>query len=159
MESGWQIWKYNLGSQRMFLVKKICVEENNCFKNPPFNFRHAHDVCYGRFANNIHPARKGTLTYKDVQFKTMWKEKCLRELGYEVKTVYECEIRAKLAFDPNMRIFFNDSNRWKFLRDPIKSSRDGYYGGRTEASVLHCVLNPKLVSEGYSIQDMDINSL
>ena len=89
----------------------------------------------------------------------MWKEKCLRELGYEVKTVYECEIKRMLEADPKMRIYFNDENRWKFLKTPIQSSRDGYYGGRTEASVLHCRLDDELISEGYSIQDMDINSL
>jgi hypothetical protein len=89
----------------------------------------------------------------------MWKEKCLREFGYEVKVVYECEISRMLKSNPEMHLFFNDTNRWKFLREPIKSPKDGYYGGRTEASVLHCRLSQELISEGYSIQDMDINSL
>jgi hypothetical protein len=64
-----------------------------------------------------------------------------------------------LDANPRMQLYFNDRNRWKFLRDPIKSSRDGYYGGRTEASVLYCRLDDDLISEGYAIQDMDINSL
>jgi hypothetical protein len=123
------------------------------------DFRHAHAACYSRFANYVHPARKGTLSYKDVQFKTMWKEKCLRELGYNVKTVYECEIKQMLNANPRMQLFFNDKNRWKYLREPIKSSRDGYFGGRTEASVLYCHLDNDLISTGYSIEDMDINSL
>ena len=69
---------------------------------------------------------------------TLVKERRLRELGFQVHTMWSCEFEQRLSADL----------RWKYwasqieLQDPL-DIRDCYYGGRTNAIVLDKVANAK----------------
>ena len=66
--------------------------------------------------------------------KTVEKVETIKNLGYVVKEFWECEVNRMLEQDPEMKLFFDSVE----IQDPI-DPRDGFYGGRTNATKLyHC---------------------
>ena len=78
--------------------------------------------------------------YKD----TLLKEKRLKSMGYNVITIWSHSFADMVKSDENLAAFINSLG----LRDPI-NIRDAYYGGRTNAIVLHYIF--KKGEKGYYI--------
>lgn len=69
----------------------------------------------------------------------------LRELGYDVEVVHECEIREQLKTCTSMKEFFDNCefavskilpNHELFEQEPL-DVKDAFFGGRTEVFVLY----------------------
>jgi hypothetical protein len=72
-----------------------------------------------------HPYYSG-ITYGDLHARQLNKEKLIRRGGYELISVWTCEIEAELKTNKRMRDFF-DPVHWQGLKQPIKHSREAYY--------------------------------
>ena len=85
----------------------------------------------------------------NVSAPTIWKQdqkkkKTLKQLGYEVEVIHECDIRRELAESEEMREFFETcsipvqkrKNLSVFSQEPLDVS-DAFFGGRTESFVLY----------------------
>jgi G:T-mismatch repair DNA endonuclease (very short patch repair protein) len=68
----------------------------------------------------------------------------------DIYVKWECEIRAELKINPEMRQFFNES----YDTGPIHPRHDCFFGGRTE-----CFKLLYRVQDGYKISYKDFNSL
>ena len=64
--------------------------------------------------------------------ETLLKEKRLREMGYNVITKWSCEFLTDLIRSEDLKKFVKSLN----IQEPI-NLRDCYFGGRTNALVLH----------------------
>lgn len=89
---------------------------------------HGHPKCYKD--GTILPTKRTAL--KEFE-RTMDREKEIRDMGYSVEGVWECEVREMLKKDPEMRHFFENV----LLGTPI-NPRDAYFGGRCAPHKLYC---------------------
>ena len=65
--------------------------------------------------------------YKD----TVSKVKYLKDCGFEVVQMWECELREEMEKDEEMKRYFEEYE----IVDPLQP-RDAFYGGRTNAAKL-----------------------
>ena len=78
--------------------------------------------------------------------KTLDKEDTLKRHGYNVVTMWECDLNQMLATDPEMKKFFDTHE----IATPI-DPRDAFYGGRTGPTTLY-----KKIEEGERIDYVDV---
>jgi len=79
------------------------------------------------------------------------KEQHLRELGFQVRSIWECEFRQMEASDPKCRAFF--AQRGNIYQAPL-NTREAFFGGRTNAFSLY-----HSVQDGEKIEYVDFTSL
>ena len=70
-------------------------------------------------------------TMHDLHQATMEKISYLKDHGFNVVKVWECEMNRKLEQDEDMKSYFNNYN----LVDPLEHG-DDFFGGRTNAAKL-----------------------
>jgi hypothetical protein len=80
----------------------------------------------------------------------------IRDAGYKVNSVWTCDIERELSKNEKMFEYFQNPNIWSGLKDSIRTSREAYYGGRTECSLLNCELTDQEIQAGFYIKWMDI---
>ena len=68
---------------------------------------------------------------QDLREDTMKKAHYLKNKGYRVVEMWECELDKKLEEDEEMKLYFDE---YKIV-DPL-NPRDAFYGGRTNAAKL-----------------------
>lgn len=74
----------------------------------------------------------GQLTMAEAYQRTLDRKRYLESVGYSVSEEWECGLRLKLKTDPKMADFFKNAK----IVDPM-DPRESFYGGRTNATVLH----------------------
>ena len=94
--------------------------------------------CY-RNRETVNPINQKTMDqlYKDTGRKTKYLEAC----GFEVKQMWECELREVMEKDEGMKRHFEEHE----IVEPLQP-RDAFYGGRTNAAKLfhECQGNQKI---------------
>ena len=94
--------------------------------------------CY-KNRETVNPINQKTMgqLYED----TGGKIKYLKDYGFEVKQMWECELREKMEKDEEMKRYFEEYE----IVDPLQP-RDAFYGGRTNAAKLfhECQGNEKI---------------
>ena len=70
-------------------------------------------------------------TMHDLHQATVQKTLYLKEQGFNVVEVWECDIKRELEQDEGMRRYFDNYD----LTDPLEP-RDAFFGGRTNAAKL-----------------------
>lgn len=65
-------------------------------------------------------------TFEERYHKTLDKEKFLIDKGFNVETMWECDLRRMFSTDKKMTTFFKTTK----IVGPL-NPRDGFYGGRT----------------------------
>ena len=70
-------------------------------------------------------------TMHDLHQTTVQKTLYLKEQGFNVVEVWECDIKRELEQDEEMRRYFDNYD----LTDPLEP-RDAFFGGRTNAAKL-----------------------
>ena len=103
-------------------VENVVYEFNGCRWHgcPHYSDRKAKDPRTG-------------FTMDDLHTQTKLREKKLREAGYRVKSVYECQFDKMVKDDPNLGYFVDN----EFDVPPRMAIRDAFYGGRTSGFKLH----------------------
>ena len=71
-------------------------------------------------------------TMHDLHQTTVEKAKYLKDQGYRVVEVWECDIQRELEQNEDMRRYFDTYD----LVDPLEP-RDAFFGGRTNAAKLY----------------------
>ncbi|EFP00492.1 hypothetical protein CRE_21759 [Caenorhabditis remanei] len=66
-------------------------------------------------------------TFRDLFEATKDREKNITQKGHTVKAIWECELRAQIAKNPEMKTFFEDCRHTHNLRP-----RESMFGGRTQ---------------------------
>jgi len=117
-----------------------------CFRCHKFRFHLAHPFCSG-------------LRYRDVYAKTLIRLKNIENSGFRVIRIWECQFNKLLKSNPILKKFKTDETNYLHLEYPIKSIREGYYGGRVNPCGLWCKLSPEDIKMGYKIYYYDINNL
>ena len=87
--------------------------------------------------------------YKSMNEKlqdTYEKEEELKRAGFDVVTMWECDLKQMLASDQEMKEFFDNCA----IPTPL-NPRDAFYGGRTGPTTLH-----RKAEEGERIDHVDI---
>lgn len=107
---------------------------------------------------NAHHPLKPHLTNGDVFDNSMVKISELRNNGYDVNVVWECEIKEKLKENIAMKKWFENRDKWKDLIEPI-GARDALHGGRVEAFILLLELTEEMIRDGWRIFYLDVVSL
>ena len=111
--------------------------------------------CYWHGCPTCFPVRDkqhyklGEQTSRDLYEETLKKEGILREQGYTVHVMWECEWRNMKKQDPELQTLVNS-----FGVVPRLQPRDAFFGGRTNAVKLHHV-----AQEGEKIHYYDFTSL
>ena len=84
--------------------------------------------CY-KNRETVNPINQKTMghLYKD----TVSKVKYLKDCGFEVVQMWECELREEMEKDEEMKRYFEEYE----IVDPLQP-RDAFYGGRTNAAKL-----------------------
>ena len=77
--------------------------------------------------------------------RTQYRLNYLRQQGYNVVEMWECQLKRQLKSDPIMAEFFEQEN----IQEPL-NPRDAFYGGSTNAIKLYHKTN-----EGHSKEDPD----
>ena len=77
-------------------------------------------------------------TMEEKYQSTLDKEDYLKKAGFEVRTMWECELKKERVINPELNDFINAIK----LADPL-NPRDPFYGGRTEPISLYCKSTPK----------------
>ena len=95
--------------------------------------------------HSIMPDRTPNEVYRATQEKT----RRLREAGYVVEEIWECEWTAMVQNDPSVKAFVSGLER----ADPL-DPREAFFGGRTGAVSLYHQVGP-----GEQIHYMDVTSL
>jgi len=106
--------------------------------------------CITHFPNRMqqHPYHEGK-TMGEVREATATKIQQLRDLGYHVKEIWECEWAALKKIDPSVTTFVQDLK----IDTPLNPC-DAFFGGRTNAITLHYKAEPH-----QQIRYVDITSL
>ena len=76
------------------------------------------------------------LRYVDVYTKQKLKELKLRKAGYVVTSIWEHEIMEELEKNKEMRDFFNNEKLWTFLKHPLRTAREAYYGNHRDHTII-----------------------
>ena len=105
--------------------------------------------CPSCFPLDRNMSMRGGKTLNQVYNETLLKEKRLQEMGYNVMTKWSCHFKKEVRQDKELEDFVLSLD----IQDPIRI-RDSYYGGRTDAIVLH-----KLFPEGEKGHYVDFTSL
>ena len=114
--------KYKLDGYFEYDGQKYACEYNGC------NW-HGCPECFPSDRENT---MKGSKSLAQRYRNTLVKEKRLREIGYEVITKWSCTFQTDLIQNKDMRDFVKSLK----TKEPI-NLRDCYFGGRTNALVLH----------------------
>lgn len=105
-----------------------CLENRNFTKHPRTNF-----------------------TLKEMHEQTLAREKDIKEAGYIVKSIYECQFDKMIKENEGIRKFVNE------LDIPQRMKiREAFYGGRTSVFKLHCEADTEA---GEEIHYLDFCSL
>ena len=92
------------------------------------DYWHGSVMCYPQSAReNIHDVKDKWRWMKERRIATFYREKKLKELGYQLITIWEHEFRKLIASDPSVAAFVKNLD----LSNPL-NPRDAFYGGRTE---------------------------
>ncbi|PIC30221.1 hypothetical protein B9Z55_021539 [Caenorhabditis nigoni] len=92
--------------------------------------------------------RNKTYTMGELHDRTMKKDSQIREAGYNLHAIWECEIREKMRKCEEMRNFFKRCRQTHTLRP-----REAMYGGRTQQFATMVAAN-----EDYSVEYFDFCS-
>jgi G:T-mismatch repair DNA endonuclease (very short patch repair protein) len=103
-------------------------------------FWHGHP-CYKTGGIEIHPKKGGKM--KDIYADTLEKDKYLRHLGYEVRSMWECQWEEKVNCTPEikawLRVFFSamypSTKKVGDLETAVESIRDGSFFGFVECDI------------------------
>lgn len=131
--------KYKLDGYFEYNGEKYACEYHGC------NWHGCPD-CFPRDREAI---LKGNKSLAQRHRETMLKEKRLREMGYNVITKWSCDFETEIIQCQEKRDFIKSLN----IEDPI-TLRECYFGGRTNALVLH-----KVMEEGERGYYVDFTSL
>ena len=93
--------------------------------------------CYAR--DTVNPVKGKTM--HDLHQDTVKKATYLKEHGFNLMEVWECQIKRELERDEEMKEYFNQYE----MTDPLEP-RHALYGGRTNAARLyhHCEGDEKI---------------
>ena len=83
--------------------------------------------CYAR--DTINPINEKTM--EELHENTLEKIKYLKEQGFNVIEMWECELRKEMERNEDMKKYFEEYE----LVDPLQP-RDAFFGGRTNAAKL-----------------------
>lgn len=84
--------------------------------------------CYARDTVNAVSHKTMHELHQDTVQKTLY----LKEQGFNVVEMWECDMKRELAQDGNMKRYFDNYD----LVDPLEP-RDAFFGGRTNAAKLY----------------------
>ena len=93
-------------------------------------FWHGCPRCFPGAADNGHGNHR---SIEEKYQETLDKENFLKDKGYTVETMWECDLTRSLNADKKMTAFFKELK----LIEPLKP-RDGFFGGRTDPVSLLC---------------------
>ena len=140
-------------AERTYRLDGVRIERSDNGEHEPTNhafefmgcFFHGHSACYhpSQF-NNLSRKTMGEL-YNATMFRISW----LRDNGWKVEIKWECEFRKEIAENCELKEFLSTLK----IVEPL-NPRDAFFGGRTNATVLH--YEAKL---NEMIKYADINSL
>ncbi|KAJ8019801.1 putative DNA polymerase [Holothuria leucospilota] len=89
------------------------------------------------------------VTMEEAFHNTMFRADYLRQKGFQVHEIWECEYETQVKSNPKMKAFVDAIE----IRQPLQP-RDAFFGGRTNAVKLHHVIGP-----GEVIRYIDVCSL
>ena len=114
------------------MVSSFSMNSNKCHKYQFLRdlFSLTFTGCLKCYARNTENAVSGQ-TMHDLHQATMQKTLYLKERGFNVVEVWECDIKRELEQDEEMRRYFDNYD----LTDPLEP-RDAFFGGRTNAAKL-----------------------
>ncbi|XP_028408798.1 uncharacterized protein LOC114531373 [Dendronephthya gigantea] len=122
-------------------VDRYSLDGYNPELNTAYEFQgciwHGCEKCYT--CNTVNPVNGKTMS--DLFEATLKKNLYLKECGYNVIEMWECDLKRNLEQDEEMRVYFENFD----LVDPLQP-RDAFYGGRTNATKLfhECKDNEKI---------------
>jgi hypothetical protein len=99
---------------------------------------------YRCFPSRFTPLPHANGTADDAYQRTMDRESTLRARGYTIRSIWECEMKQQIRESDEMKLYFKVLVNYKYslfsqscdIHDPM-GSRDGFYGGRTNAVCLY----------------------
>ena len=109
---------------------------------------HGCPKCFPRNRNQF-PICHTDRTLQEVYEATLHKQDTLKQHGYDVKIIWECDWDQELKTNPELRQFVDTLE----IVDPLQP-RDAFFGGRTNAVKLHHVTEPD-----EEIEYIDVTSL
>jgi hypothetical protein len=115
-------------------------------KHKEILFRHG---CPDHFDNPEAVLPTG-FSVREQRHRDQERENIIRENGFELDTIWECEIREQLKEDMEMREFFDQC----FDSGPIRLRNEAFFGGRTGPLKMYQMVQP-----GYRIAMVDFCSL
>ena len=132
-------------------LRRFRVDGYDAMNNTIYEFHGCfYHGCLVHFPNRLqkHPYHEGK-TMGQVREATATKIQQLRDLGYTVKEIWECEWQIRKKVDPEIQTFVE-----QLVLDEPLNPRDGFFGGRTNATTLHFKAEPH-----QQIRYVDVTSL
>ncbi|XP_062615550.1 uncharacterized protein LOC134277248 [Saccostrea cucullata] len=93
---------------------------------------HGCPTCYPSLQTETHPHRT-QFTYQQLHEKTLRRTADLKDMGYNVCSIWEHDFDQQVQQDESLQQFVRDLD----IPDPLKP-REALYGGRTNATKLYC---------------------